>query len=259
MARIPAYDIVYQSIKARIKDGRYPKGSLLPTESKLEREFSVSRTTIRKATSMLTAEGYIDVVQGKGSEVLSPFSVQELNGVSSITETLIKRGYKVSTRSMRIEKVYAPGFVQAATEAPENTLIYRVERIQCVDGKPFTLMHNYIRTDVAPDLERYEGKFVSLYNFLENEYGVMIKDAKEYLTAKVADQTESRLLEVPVGTALLCSRRITNGKNGFIEYGVSKILAEKYEYCVYLNGRACGLQADQCNMTEYDDNGGIRQ
>lgn len=76
MARVPAYRIVYQTIKMRIKEGRYPEGSLLPTEGELESEFGVSRTTIRKATSMLTAENYIRVVQGKGSEVLSPFNVQ---------------------------------------------------------------------------------------------------------------------------------------------------------------------------------------
>lgn len=237
MSRIPAYKIVYSTIKQRIRDGYYPLGSLLPTEAELESEFQVSRTTVRKATSMLTAEGYIRVVQGKGSEVLDAFTTQRLNRVSSITETLTARGLRVSTQRMCIERIAATGKVAEALNLAEGRFVYRVQRVQLADGVPIALMNNYIKESECPGLEQYENSFVGLYRFLEEKYHVVLKDAVEFLSATGADFMEAQVLHIPVGTPLLCSRRITSGEQGPVEYGVTKLVADKYEYSVYLNGR----------------------
>ena len=69
MARIPAYRKMYAHLKNEIKTGNYQPGSFLPTEAEMEKEFGVSRTTVRKAISMLTQEGYLSVRQGRGTEV----------------------------------------------------------------------------------------------------------------------------------------------------------------------------------------------
>lgn len=97
MGRIPAYRAVYFSIKRAIQEGSYKPGDLLPCEADLENIYSVSRTTIRKAISILTSEGYLDVKQGRGTIVLDTSTTQRLNSITSITETLIKRGHKVTT------------------------------------------------------------------------------------------------------------------------------------------------------------------
>ena len=48
MAHMQAYMRVYSLLKRQITEGEYPIGSLLPTESELEKLFDVSRTTIRE-------------------------------------------------------------------------------------------------------------------------------------------------------------------------------------------------------------------
>ena len=65
-----AYQRVYEALKSQIETAKYPTGTLLPPEPELEKLFSVSRTTIRKAVSMLAEEGYVYVKQGKGTSVL---------------------------------------------------------------------------------------------------------------------------------------------------------------------------------------------
>ena len=84
MREVPAYRKVYTELKRQIKDGGYPAGTLLPTESELEAQFSVSRTTVRKAVSLLAGEGYLSVRQGRGTEVLDISTTQKLNHISSI-------------------------------------------------------------------------------------------------------------------------------------------------------------------------------
>ena len=93
MAKTPAYRQLYAELKSDIKNGKYPPGIFLPTESELEQIFGVSRTTVRRAISMLTAEGYLSVKQGRGTEVQEVSTAQRLNTISSFTETIKRRGY----------------------------------------------------------------------------------------------------------------------------------------------------------------------
>lgn len=237
MASIPAYRKIYAILKQQLKDQFYPVGTLLPTEAELEQKFGVSRTTIRKAVSILAADGYLKVRQGKGTEVLDGSTAQRLNCITSITETLRSKGHKVTTQGMSIRKMPPPEYVAAALDIPAGTQVYQLQRVQCADGKPIAIMLNYLKESVVPELERYSGTFVGLYSFLEDKYKIVLRDACEHLSAVAADFAESQILRVEVGAPLLCSKRITNTDLGPFEYSVIKLVADKYEYIVYLKGR----------------------
>ena len=103
MASIPMYKTVYNGIKQAIKDKVYEPGTFLPTEPQLEEIYSTSRTTIRKAIKLLASEGFVVVRQGRGTEVQNISTLQKLNSVTSFTETLIKKGYTVTTQGMCIQ------------------------------------------------------------------------------------------------------------------------------------------------------------
>ncbi|MEF9975053.1 MAG: GntR family transcriptional regulator [Clostridia bacterium] len=237
MIRIPAYKYVYSVIKQKIKDRIYEVGTALPTEGDLEKQFSVSRTTIRRAIGLLTMEGYIKVVQGRGSEVLDVFTTQKLNCITSITETLTAKGYVVTTKGMCIERILASEQVAEALAIPPETSVFRIQRVQCADKVPIAIMCNYIKETCAPELDQYTGMFTSLYTFLEGKYHIVFKDAWEYISAVGASFMEAQILGIQTGAPLLCSKRISSNEQGPFEYGIIKLLADKYEYSVYLSGR----------------------
>lgn len=58
------------SIKESIIEGKYPIGSKLPTEVKLCEMLNVSRSTVREAMRSLQAEGFVELVAGKGTFIL---------------------------------------------------------------------------------------------------------------------------------------------------------------------------------------------
>jgi DNA-binding FadR family transcriptional regulator len=60
---------VTSELAMRILAGRYPQGSLLPTEAELGAEFGVSRTALREATRTLAAKGLIETRQRAGTRV----------------------------------------------------------------------------------------------------------------------------------------------------------------------------------------------
>jgi DNA-binding FadR family transcriptional regulator len=57
------------AIGGDIISGRYPPGTLLPSEGSLLAQFSVSRTVLREAMTVLSAKGLIEVRQKRGTMV----------------------------------------------------------------------------------------------------------------------------------------------------------------------------------------------
>ncbi len=238
MARIPAYRKMYADLKREIKNGNYQPGSFLPTEAEMEKVFGVSRTTVRKAISMLTQEGYLSVRQGRGTEVQDISTSQRLNTITSFTETLTQRGYKVTTQGFCLEQIPAPPFIRDAFSLKEGDMVHHLQRVQCADGTPICIIENYLSMSMVPDLDFRESECISLYSHLENRYGIVLKDAMENITALAASFTDAQILRVPTGTPLLHSTRITYTDHGPFEYAIINVVAERYEYQVYLTGRA---------------------
>ncbi len=237
MSTIPAYRQVYTTLKNRIREGTYKTGTMLPTETQLEKEFGASRTTIRKAISLLAGEGYLKVRQGRGTEILDISTTQKLNYITSITETLTSKGFQVTVQGMNVDKVVAPSIVQESLLLPPNTKVYRVQRVQCANDQPVALIINYLKENLAPNLEQYQGKFIALYKFLENKYNIILTEATETLSAVSADFMESQILKIPTGAPLLCSKRISYTVQGPLEYSIIKLVADKYEYSIHMKGR----------------------
>jgi GntR family transcriptional repressor for pyruvate dehydrogenase complex len=52
-----------------INQGVYLPGTLLPSENRLSKEFGVSRSVVREAMTVLSANGFIEVTSGKGATV----------------------------------------------------------------------------------------------------------------------------------------------------------------------------------------------
>ena len=80
------YKQIVKELEKRIIAGIYQKGELLPSEKELIESFGVSRITIRKALSILADMGFIQTVQGKGSEVL--FSTEGQKNMDEFSEAI---------------------------------------------------------------------------------------------------------------------------------------------------------------------------
>ena len=66
------YQEIVDYIKEKIDSTAWPVGYKLPREVDLCTEFDVSRTTIRRALSVLVADGHLQRVKGTGTFVTQP-------------------------------------------------------------------------------------------------------------------------------------------------------------------------------------------
>ncbi|MGE5549335.1 MAG: GntR family transcriptional regulator [Bacteroidota bacterium] len=65
--KIPKYTRVKQALMAGIRNGQYPVGGVMPSESELMQQFGVSRFTVRQALSELVNDGWLRREQGRGT------------------------------------------------------------------------------------------------------------------------------------------------------------------------------------------------
>lgn len=80
----PKYIVIKNEIKQWILDNKYSIGSKIPSESKIQEKYEVSRHTVRLAISELVNEGYLQKKQGAGTFVSNRFS----NGQTNTTKTI---------------------------------------------------------------------------------------------------------------------------------------------------------------------------
>lgn len=237
MGKPAAYMRLYEQLKQDIRTGRYPVGDVLPTEMELEQMFGVSRTTVRRAMKALSDDGLADIKQGRGTMVRNFRTTQDLSKVTSVTESLRKKGYAVRTKSIYIDVIAANEKLSGELQLSFGDRLARVQRVQLADEKPVALMTNYIPYALVPQIEQASESFSALYQFLERRYGITIDAAKDSIWAKASDFAESEMLDVPVGTALLCIRRLCFHEKHPVCLDMVKILGDQYELENFMSGR----------------------
>jgi GntR family transcriptional regulator len=65
----PVYLQIADIIRGRIVSGRYPPGAPVPSIERIRQETGVAVKTARHGIAILAAEGYVRIVNGKGTFV----------------------------------------------------------------------------------------------------------------------------------------------------------------------------------------------
>jgi len=124
-------------LDSRIREGTYPPGSLLPSESDLASEFSVSRATIRGALSALASIGRINRRQGIGTYVskLSLIS-NPINKVMEFDELITSGGFIPGVSVHGVELIFSSDQEAANLGIEEGSRLLRIHKIFTADGAP---------------------------------------------------------------------------------------------------------------------------
>jgi len=236
-SKLPRYAQVYARLKKQIESHEYKVGEFLPPEPELEKIFHVSRTTVRKAVEMLSQEGLVYIQQGRGTEVLNVTPTQQLQYVTSFSETLKEQGFQVSYRDILATLIHAPADVAESLQIKPECDIIQLSRIAVVNDKPLAIITNYLLADIVPNFIQTIDKMRTLYEFLELEYNLIIDSANDFITAKPATENEAQMLGIMVGYPLLHVKRISFIKMKPVEYVLLKVVGDKYEYFVHTKER----------------------
>ncbi|TWD91602.1 GntR family transcriptional regulator [Neobacillus bataviensis] len=187
------YLTIYNSIVEQIKNGELAPQTLLPSENELKDQYDTSRETIRKALNLLSQNGYIQKVRGKGSIVIdiSKFDFP-VSGLVSFKELASKMGRKPNTIVNELELIKPDGFIRQQLQLGSKDLVWKVVRTREMGGEKIILDKDYLIESFVPSLTE-EICADSIYEYIENQLNLTISFAKKEIVV-VEPTHEDRLL-----------------------------------------------------------------
>ena len=234
---LPLYHQIIKELKGQLKRNEYEAGQMIPSESELMALYGVSRMTVRLAIDSLEKEGYVKKIQGKGTFVRSRKIVQELNTISSWSESLRSQGIHAKTFILKKEEREADQAVADELNIEAGEKVYYVERIKTSDGEPVGWARIWILKEKVPGfLDKALEE--SVYDIFEREYNIEMVSAVEIVEARAASKKVGALLHVPEGFPLLEVTRVTYDQAGDC-FELSRVTsrADMYAYRAILTGR----------------------
>ena len=155
---------VAEQIKADILSGKYPVGSLLPTESELENLFEVSKITIRRAIEMLADEELVEKKSGKGTTVLSNRPYNKLSKAGTFTEYLHSSGVDITKKNFDLQMVTLSEDKVARSGLGKEAV--KFSRLYLIDDQPF-IYFDYLLPKALSDVSIEQFDDESLYRIID--------------------------------------------------------------------------------------------
>jgi GntR family trehalose operon transcriptional repressor len=219
------YGGIYRDLRDKVVSGDFPFQSLLPSEANLVREYGCSHNTLRKALGLLTDQGYVHPIQGKGVRVIyqpQDKALFSLGGIETFKETAERNHLKATTVVETFERIHADERVSAKTGFAKGTRLWHVERVRLLDGKALILDRNYFSIDLVPDLTE-EDVARSAYEYIEGTLGMRIATSKRTVTVERTTKEDERLLDADDFDFLaVVSGQTFNGDGLMFEYTQSR-------------------------------------
>lgn len=240
-ARVPKYYIVKRGIIDKIDNEEFQVSEMIPSERELMAMFAVSRITVRKAVEELEQEGYLYKVQGKGTYVKGDQNSQDLFSITSCTQDVIRLGMTPSRKVIAAEVLPADKKRQRLLNLSQEDKVFHLMRVYYADGEPINYTTTYLPIKYFPGLERYDFSQDSLYDTLENVYGVSITHAMRSVEAILAHDDIAEYLDVEDGVPLLLFQCTTmgyvNGKEIPVETFKCSYRSDKFKFYINQAGR----------------------
>lgn len=198
-----------------ISSGGLRPGDRLGTEREMAARLSVSRSTLRQVLAVLAQAGTIRRVPGRagGTFVAHTKVDRDLSLIVGLPEYLRRQGFVAGTQVLSATIAGADEYTATHLALPAGGLVLDIVRIRLADGIPISLERAQLPAEVFPGLmELPMGG--SIYELLDEHYGVRPEDVVEHLEVVAASAEEAGLLGVSAGTPLLAIARISCTADG---------------------------------------------
>jgi GntR family transcriptional regulator len=213
-SKVPIYHQLCEILRARILRGEWKPGDMIPTESELMAEYSVSRTVLRQALDTLVNEGLIYRQQGRGTFVSHPTLEQAMTHIISFTEDMLRRGFSPGTQVLVSGLIPAPADIAERLGVCPGEQLARIKRLRLADGEPLSIEDAHFVHRYCPGILNADYASTSLRRTLETQYGIRLVSAKQTIRAVAASSEIAALLAIPAHAPLLFIERVSAMQQG---------------------------------------------
>lgn len=229
----PLYYQLAELIKNEIEEKGLKVDDKIPTEREYCERYNLSRATVRQAISYLEQQGYLYKVQGCGTFVSSRVYKQKLLKFYSFTDEMKKQGKTPESEILSFEKKLAGEIGKELNLSAEDFVIELI-RLRMADKEKIMFEKTYLPLKKFSNLSEKDLQKNSLYGILEERYGITFTKALERFSVTLSDESISKVLGIDKNEALMKVQRWTYTGLEVIEYTISYVRGDRFEFEVEL-------------------------
>lgn len=185
-----------------IDRGELAPGQQVVRERELAEHFGISLAPVRQAILDLVREGYLYRVRGRGTFVREPKVEQKISILSSFKQSMEGTSLTPEMRIIEQRKLPTPDALRNALATADREVVV-LRRVALVDGEPIAVLSAFLPIRLVPGLESLVLTNGSLYQTLEQEYGIILARADSAIEVASCRTPDAALLSLPVGTPVL--------------------------------------------------------
>jgi GntR family transcriptional regulator len=234
---MPKYYQLANILRQQINNGDFQPHDAIPSERKLEQRYNLSRPTIRQAIDLLSRQGYLYRVHGKGTFVSPPKLQKGMLELTSFSEDMRNRGLEPGQKILEFGYVKPNSKIRRQLEITDDEKkVLRIKRLRYGDEKPMGLQDSFLSLDSEHTISREEIKEGgSIYVILQEKFGIYPTEADDTLEVTLATREEAELLNIKEGSPLLLSERtLWSQDRKAIEFVRILYRGDRYKYFVRL-------------------------
>lgn len=222
---------IYHDYVEKIESGVVRPHSKLPSEHELAQRYGTSRETVRKALHLLSQNGLIQKIKGKGSFVLSLDHVDfPVSGLYSFKELAAKMGKPTHTRVIELEALAADEQIASYLQVKPATPIWKVVRTRTIGGETIILDKEYILQQTVPELSVSVCEN-SIFEYLEQELNIPISFSKKEITVEKSTAVDHECLELKGYSMVVVVRNYVHLEDATLfQYTESRHRPDKFRF-----------------------------
>ena len=233
---VPLYYQFKQFLLERIRSGVLAESECLPTEMTFVSTLGISRSTVRQAMDDLVNEGYLTREKGRGTFVCRP-KIEEgfFQRLDSFNEEMRRKGLEPGTKVLASGRVISRPEINGRLNLSEESPLFHVSRLRLANDEPVVYLETWLPLSVLPGLELVDFESSSLYEVLEQQYGLRVERAVRKIEAVAAKPAEAKLLGIKAGEPVCLVRSTAYLGDGTpIEYSVARYRGDRNQFTVEL-------------------------
>jgi GntR family transcriptional regulator len=161
--------------------------------------------------------------------------------LTSFAEDMHEQHIPHTSELLSREMMSASLHIATCLQIAPGARVVHLERLGCTDGEPLVLADTYIARELCPDIMDRELTDRSLYDVLEEKYGLVVTKARRTLEPALATPYEAEKLHIaprdPIhlmtSVSYLASRRP-------VEYSKLRFRGDRSRFVFRLNGKDSG-------------------
>lgn len=233
----PIYHQIEQALRLQIESGELPPGHPI-SERDLSETLKVSRMTTRQALQALREDGLIYSERGRGTFVAESKMNVHTRRLLGFTEDMRRRGLTASSKVLSFRRFRPETSIAERLLLGEGEEAIEIVRLRLADRIPMAHETCMLPARLCPQLKRADVERGSLYQILEQSYGVKLGHADEILEAACATAREAELLSIkPRSPVLVVTRTVFADDGAPIEVVRSVYRGDRYQAAIQLKRR----------------------